>query len=235
MKLYNPRPGGSGNATVPGDAPIQPPQGWVGAMRILNELPNTSVLNFASLGITSISSFTWLLNYGQINDTTGPLQPTFAGNLFGTATTDAILAFFADPANGFLTAPGLTLDVSNQTPPAPPTQDAPRLSGGGSATNNGDYTRRGTLHGKPFYNLVGQPDDPTKSAIAYTDSGIDSVWQIFDLDGVLVYQSGTTSLPAVQATYSVASVPATPVPTIVGYANSDVQSLTDAGCTVTED
>lgn len=58
----------------------------------------------------------------------------------------------------------------------------------GTTSINGTYTFRGTFSGKPYYNLVGLPDDPTTQSIAWNLSGT-SEWEITDVVSVSAYVS----------------------------------------------
>lgn len=53
------------------------------------------------------------------------------------------------------------------------------VSGAGTVLANGVYTPRGTANGKPYYNLLGEPDDPTAKGISW-DSG-ESQWFMGDI------------------------------------------------------
>jgi hypothetical protein len=50
------------------------------------------------------------------------------------------------------------------------------VSGAGSSSINGTYTERGTYNGKPYYNIIGEPDDFSNLAIFF--DGL--VWKIRD-------------------------------------------------------
>lgn len=52
------------------------------------------------------------------------------------------------------------------------------VSGAGTAEVNGTYTPRGTNSGKPYYNLVGQPDNLIVASIAWQGA-----WVIWGLMG----------------------------------------------------
>jgi len=64
------------------------------------------------------------------------------------------------------------------------------VSGAGTIAANGIYTARGTQSGKPYYNLLGQPNDPGAYSIVYTGS----VWSITGepIGGLSYYVSPAT-------------------------------------------
>jgi hypothetical protein len=97
----------------------------------------------------------------------GTITPTSANNLL-----TAIFAFNAD-----VTAVGIANDVL--------------VSGAGTAAANGTYTYRGQANGYAYFNLVGQPDSPTESAIA--NNG-DPTWYILAANGDQLYV-GTPETP----------------------------------------
>ena len=52
------------------------------------------------------------------------------------------------------------------------------ISGSGSPECHGDYTERGEVNGKPFFNLVGKPPNAGKFAITNQNN----MWHIFGAD-----------------------------------------------------
>ena len=58
------------------------------------------------------------------------------------------------------------------------------VAGAGTPEANGTYTERGTNAGKPYYNLVGEPDNTAQSSIIWDDG-----WFMLSADGVQTYYS----------------------------------------------
>jgi hypothetical protein len=58
------------------------------------------------------------------------------------------------------------------------------VSGAGTAEANGTYTPRGTENGKTYYNLMGEADNPARSAIAWDGT---TNWVILDSTGGNLY------------------------------------------------
>jgi len=63
------------------------------------------------------------------------------------------------------------------------------VSGAGTAAANGTYTYRGQSLGYPYYNLVGQPDDPDVSSV--DEVGDDGRFKIKNSAGVGLYVQTT--------------------------------------------
>ncbi|MFL6285715.1 MAG: hypothetical protein ACJ74Q_21465 [Pyrinomonadaceae bacterium] len=70
------------------------------------------------------------------------------------------------------------------TPAAPP-ESSVLVSGAGNADADGTYTPRGTLNGRTYYNLEGEPDDSEVSAILW--NGLQ--WLITLNDGSVGYSN----------------------------------------------
>jgi hypothetical protein len=66
------------------------------------------------------------------------------------------------------------------------------VANSGTTAANGLYTKRGTSNTKPYYNLVGQSDDPSLSAISWDTSDIYPQWIISSSTGDALYSSVTT-------------------------------------------
>ena len=119
-----PSSGGGGNATVPVDAPIQPPQAFVDALSArvvagdMGDAAKPLFYDFQSAGITALSPA-----FIQSSLTSGGVFGYFILNLSDNALTassvNAILAACVGQAGDFFD--GATLNLSGQTPPAPPT------------------------------------------------------------------------------------------------------------------
>lgn len=71
-------------------------------------------------------------------------------------------------------------------PPTPPSNPSAVVSGAGSTAANGTYTPRGTQDGKPYYNLVGQPDSLNNFVISWVST---TTWQMTDFNGNPIYFS----------------------------------------------
>jgi hypothetical protein len=71
---------------------------------------------------------------------------------------------------------------------APPSNPSAIVSGAGSVIND-EYTPRGTFNGKPYYNLVGQPDSTDNNAVKYSGAN----WVITASDGSALYGSSVNS------------------------------------------
>jgi len=211
------------NATVPGDAPIQPAQAFVDVMTALNTLFNTNTFDFSGKGITSITNFDWLKAPATYDSQAGPLPVSFANNAMDVASIDATLAFLAE-LNFFLNLPS-TLNLSGGTN-ATPTQNAVVVAGAGTGSVNGSYTQRGTRNGRPYYNLIGQADNPTVSAVTYNGMG----WDIADSGGAPQYTGDATN--PWDVTWTLTGTGSDPVPTVTST-NGDQATLIAAGWTVT--
>lgn len=94
----------------------------------------------------------------------------------------------------------------NVFPPTPPTsvadavgpadeivlyQNDAVVAGAGTTAANGTYTYRNFRNGKPYYNLAGEDDDPTVSAISWDSN--DSLWYIYNAASSKLYASITNS------------------------------------------
>jgi hypothetical protein len=66
----------------------------------------------------------------------------------------------------------------------PTTFNAVIVSGAGSPEANGTYTERGEYDGKPYYNLVGEPDEVFTSSIFWDEN-----WTIADITITNLYIS----------------------------------------------
>jgi hypothetical protein len=82
---------------------------------------------------------------------------------------------------------GIMLSPAASAPSSP----SALVAGAGSSEVNGTYTPRGTNQGKPYYNLVGQPDDFSSSSI-YWGGG---TWQITFSDASTAYGTGDEDVP----------------------------------------
>lgn len=234
--------GGGGNATVPPDAPIQPAQAFVDNIDalLLNLGPGSgAALDLSNKSITSVTIGTkssspfgaWFVVYNQ---TIGAPNLNLSGNAIATATVVTILSDCVALAN----SDGVvaTLNLSGQTPAAPPTLNCMSVAGAGTAAANGAYTPRGTVNGKEYYNLVGQPDSTSGYAIGWEDFGIAGIqWGITDsVSAVLYISSDDVATPDLVTTWLVAPSGSLPVPTVTSANTSKVQ-LVAAGWTVTTD
>jgi hypothetical protein len=88
---------------------------------------------------------------------------------------------------------------------------ATTVSGAGSSEVNGTYTYRGENNGKPYYNLVGEPDNVDQSVVVW----IGDRWQILDAAQSESYESlEDTGFPWLVETWMVAGVGQNPAPTL---------------------
>lgn len=87
--------------------------------------------------------------------------------------------------------------------------------GAGTAAVNGTYTYRGESEGKPYYNLEGQPDSVTASALVWQAAGPEgAAWYITnDSEGVVYDSLDDTAFPWEVVTWSDFSGDL-PVPTV---------------------
>lgn len=217
--------GGSGNATVPPDAPIQPPQAFVDCNTQLFQFGNA---NFSTIPVSRFDG-TLAGNFVQFEVLLGG-DPNFVvnnagsslpvGDINGTLSTIAGLIGIVGPGS---------IDLSGGTNAAP-TQTQMNVSGAGTSAINGSYTQRGTASGKPFFNLVGQPDSNMAYCIVWTGTK----WVILDSLGLVNYSStDDTTLPSL-ATFSIDSgeIGVAPAPTLTST-NADQATLIADGWTVT--
>jgi len=85
------------------------------------------------------------------------------------------------------------------------------VAGAGTAAVNGTYTERGTANGFPYYNLVGEPDDPDSKAVSYYGGE----WEIVTTNhGVGMQYYGTLNTPNVWDEEWEESSGSLPVPTV---------------------
>lgn len=94
------------------------------------------------------------------------------------------------------------------------------VAGAGTGAANGTYTERGTSAGYPFYNLVGQPDDPDAYATARNIAGS---WAILDSNSYTLYGSNTTTATSPWLTTYSAAVGSPPAPTVAQRTFSSVE------------
>jgi len=76
----------------------------------------------------------------------------------------------------FATGKAKVYEEIARTPPPPLTFNAVIVSGAGTAEANGTYTVRGTINGKPYYNIIGSPDSEFSFSIVWGEER----WTIFD-------------------------------------------------------
>jgi len=86
-------------------------------------------------------------------------------------TLDAVFASAADQPRRYMLAKWLVGEKGEVAGPS-----SVLVSGAGSSSINGTYTERGTYNGKPYYNIIGEPDDFSNLAIFF--DGL--VWKIRD-------------------------------------------------------
>lgn len=221
-----------GNATVPGDAPIQPPQAFVDAIALFIHDPNLGeVLTCESKGIVSIaidladiqSNILRLWSIAAADDSGDPQEFHFAGNLFNQTTSDNVLVVCAKASVGT----NVTVDLTGAGMAAP-SLNGVSVQAAGSAPLNGGYSPRGTVNGKTYYNLLFQPTDSTQNSVAWSGSQ----WIITDSDGVTLYiGTGGGNNPWDVAVWSVGTGEL-PVPTVT-HANYGAATILANGGTVT--
>lgn len=85
---------GGGNATVPNDAPIQPPQAFVDLWYRISAL-GLGIFDFYSIPITNIDTGYFDTRMASLDTFNGPLIINFAGCSLSQACVDALLAYFA--------------------------------------------------------------------------------------------------------------------------------------------
>lgn len=121
----------NGNALVPANAPIQPPQAFVDTMNafLSQSALGGTILSFSGFGITSIDASTVFTNL-----TGSDVEVDLSNNSLNAASVNGVLANFV--SNG---ATGSFIDLSGQTPPRPPTgqgiADKATLIGAGWTVN----------------------------------------------------------------------------------------------------
>lgn len=225
---------GSGNATVPPDYPILPPQAGVDNIPTLLNV-SVDTLNLSGKGITSIDGATvnqWAGNAKIVNGGFGLID--LSDNSLSVASVDDILENL-DPSLGQPDNP--TINLSGQTPAAPPTLNCMSVAGAGTTATNGAYTPRGTVNGKEFYNLIGQPDSTSNWTIAWADfaTGSGVTWGITDGTASLLYFSlDDVATPDLVTTWITAPSGGSPVPSVTAANAAKVQRVA-AGWTVTTD
>jgi hypothetical protein len=130
---------GGGNATVPDNAPIQPPQAFVDTLTKLlstaGEIGNFQI-SWPNLGIVSFST---VILDTQVADQGAPYGLDLSGNALSAASVNAILAWYA--ANYSLGAAGdQFIDLSGGTNAAPSGQGladkATLIANGWTVTTN---------------------------------------------------------------------------------------------------
>jgi hypothetical protein len=111
----------------------------------------------------------------------------------------------------FATGKAKVYEEIARTPPPPLTFNAVIVSGAGSTGSNGTYTERGTLNGKPYYNLLGEnSDDDINEATGIFWVGVG--WTINFFGGGSYFSSDDTAFPWL-AEY-ILGAGASPVPTL---------------------
>jgi hypothetical protein len=95
-------------------------------------------------------------------------------------TLDAVFASAADVPRRYMLSQWLVGEIGETD-----SNSSVLVSGAGSSEANGTYTYRGESIGKPYYNLVGQPDNIDESAISW--NGDD--WTIRRFDQETLYNS----------------------------------------------
>lgn len=221
--------GGSGNATVPPDFPVQPPQGAFDGLSAIVGSTQFATINMTDLEITSVDLDVLLNTNYDLLSSVG-----LNGNEFTVAAVNLVLN---QVANSSALGNNGTLDLSGQTPAAPPVLNCMSVAGAGTTAANGAYTPRGTVNGKEFYNLVGQPDSTSNWTIAWADfaTGSGVTWGITDGTASLLYLSlDDVATPDLVTTWIVAPSGGSPVPTVTA-ANAAKVQLVAAGWTVTTD
>lgn len=83
------------------------------------------------------------------------------------------------------------------------------VSGAGTAAANGTYTARGAVNGKPYYNLVGQPDDTDASSIVWGSGQ----WNLTNAETDNLYASSNDTAFPWLATFTVVAGTG-PAPTV---------------------
>lgn len=230
----NPTPGAGGNATVPPDAPIQPPQAFVDNVTKFQpnfNLNTGNVVDISNQGITFIETadnglvFKWAYSVGN---SMGTPNLNASGNALTLAVVDALLASFVANIGTFGgSGPGI-LDLSGGTNAAP-TQDTAVVSGSGTPEADGTYTDRGASGGKRFYTLVGQANNNSNFCIVWSGS---ARWEIWGATDLLYTSTDDTQFPW-QATFvSGVGTGVDPAPT-ASSTNSSQAALITAGWTIT--
>lgn len=100
------------------------------------------------------------------------------------------------------------------------------VSGAGDSSVNGTFTFRGTLGGKNYYNLTGEPDSTSSFAI-YWNSG-EASWFISNDAGDLYFSTDDVATPDLVTTWVDFGVP--PVPTVIADYPIQVGSIIGFGC-----
>jgi len=222
------RPAGSGNATVPGDACIQPGQAFVDNIGgLTTSMLTGSIFDLSSKGITNFVVGTNTSLIGSILSKFVTDHEGFVLNLSGNNIADAAKIGTLLTDLSALAGPS-AIDISGGTMAVPPA-DMAVVAGAGSAGANGSYSRRGTHNGKSFYNLVGQGDEPQTNAISWDGSK----WTIY-ADGITDYYESTddTQFPWEAGFTPGGGSGGDPNPTVSG-ANAAKAALIYGGATVT--
>jgi hypothetical protein len=79
----------------------------------------------------------------------------------------------------------ISVSVGSTHSPSTPALVNVLVSGAGTAEANGPYTPRGDFGGKPYFNLVGSPDDTDNSCIRWDP--LATAWSIFLSDSTEAY------------------------------------------------
>jgi hypothetical protein len=118
-------------------------------------------------------------------------------------TLDAVFASAADQPRRYMLSQWLVEEKGETAAPS-----SVLVSGAGSEIVNGVYTERGTQSGKPYYNLVGEPNDLFIFSIFWS-----GVWAIYEADDIGYVSEEDVEFPWQVTSWSVANLEA-PAPTI---------------------
>ena len=101
---------------------------------------------------------------------------------------------------------------------APASNPSAIVSGAGTSAANEEYTPRGTFNGKPYYNLVGQPDSTSQNAVVYDGDQ----WNIRDAaDSLYNTSSSSAAFPWLDSSWTI-NEGAGPAPSVASSATTAV-------------
>lgn len=222
-------PGLKGNATVPGSAPIQPPQAFVDFSIANPSRTNTGEFVLTDASATDINSQTYF--YDGVPSPIDTIEVICSGNALSVESVNDLLAHLAFLAANNIQWNNGTLDLSGGTNAAPTQQDANQtVAAGDSSFRAGAYRKNGTHNAKPYYNAAVDFDNPVVSSVSWSGTQ----WECYDTNGDLVYLSlDAVAFPWLATFISFPPIGIDPVPVFSGPVNADVLVLIAAGWTVT--
>lgn len=223
----NPLPGG---ASVPADAPIQPPQAFVDNIGLFAVKPATGTnYDLSNKGITGFVVGT--LGSAPVASSLY-LCADLQGGVFSLDLSGNALASVDQILTDLVTLRGEISFIANVNisggASVAPTQNTAVVAGAGTALANGSYTARGMRNGKPYYNLLGQPDSNADDVIQWDGAQ----WVILGVGLAEYYVSPDNVAFPWLATFVSGALGVDPAPAVTST-NAAKANLTGAGSTVT--